>query len=148
MKYRLLVVAISLTALLAVACDESEEVSCPPIVVVNPDGLDNGWICNTHDECKYGICYRGELTEGGPGVGFCTKLCDCGEGSNCADDGGFTATDPYLKCQRPSGSANEPLKAFCAPQCYSLADCARYGDAFTSCAPPSSGVPKDFCRMD
>ncbi len=149
-SWRLLLVASCLVAFGLIACDEDPPPSCPAITVKYVDGLDNGMICAEDSECKYGICYKGELTAGAPDKGFCTKKCDCGEGSNCADDGMLTTTEPYLICQRPAGSANEPFKAFCIPQCLgSVDDCSRYGDGFTTCAQPSTGyTTRTVCRMD
>ena len=149
-SFRLILVASLLALFVTVACDEDPVPSCPPIVVKNADALDNGMICVEDADCKYDICYKGELTAGAPDKGFCTKKCDCGEGSACSDDGMLTTTEPYLICQRPAGSANEPFKALCIPQCLGgTADCERYGDGFTTCDQPSTGyTTRTVCRMD
>ena len=148
-SFGLILVVFFIAALGAIACDEKEPPSCTAIVAKNADALDNGMICVEDADCKYDLCYKGELTAGAPDKGFCTKRCDCGEGSACSDDGMLTSTEPYLICKRPAGIANEPFKAFCIPQCLgSTADCDRYGAGFTTCAPPSTGyTTRTVCRM-
>jgi hypothetical protein len=147
---RFAILAILILSLLVVsACDEALDEGCPAITVIHPEADEVGAQCAADEDCQFGMCYKGEMTTGA--AGFCSKPCDCGEGSDCADHGFFgESSEAYFLCQRPGAGSPDRvsgLTAFCAPQCFTLADCGEYGAFYTACDLPSSGSIRKFCQV-
>lgn len=125
--------------LLAVACsgDDGEFGECPhgAVTIRNEGGKAHGEPCTDPSECLYGYCYKSP-TVTKEQFGFCTKPCDCGEGSSCSDDG------PDFTCGRFS-SAVEDRPSVCVRACTSVADCPA---GYTACT-AAVGVTK-FCVVE
>lgn len=146
------ILALLILSLLVVsACDEALDEGCPAITVIHPEAGDMGAQCAADEDCQFGQCYKGEMTAGDAAIGFCSKPCDCGEGSDCADHGFFgDSSEALFLCQRPgAGSADRAsgLTAFCAPQCWTLAYCEAWGAFYNACDLPSSGSIRKFCQV-
>jgi len=130
---------------------------CRAIDFVNRDGKPLGAECTADADCGYGWCYKGSsITGGDKDLGFCARRCSCDYGgTGCSDDGFFLdesdrpTTEPLFYCQRPSvsGGSTDQEKAFCAPRCETVADCAEYSDIYTVCRAPDTGTPKKLCHV-
>lgn len=132
---------VLLATVLAAACTTATDTTgqCPfaSPVVKNQNGLLHGVACNADADCKYGVCTKAAMQQGGSSAtGVCTKQCSCGgETSTCSIDNDLNKGLSFTCIKAYSGSGSE-----CAAVCKSDADCQKINPAQPNCVDGVTGV--------
>ena len=115
--------------------------SHPDNAIIDASAGAHGSECTSNSDCQYGRCVSSPLITGGA-LSFCTKQCNCGANSVCADDVG--ANGEPATCLRFGATyyPDEPDTAYCAQICKSLDDCLALSAGYTHCETAPVGVQK------
>lgn len=115
--------------------------SHPDNAIVDDGAGEHGAECVSDTDCRYGRCVSSPLITG-DAFSFCTKQCNCGVNSECADDVG--ANGQPATCLRFGLTyyPDEPDTAYCHQVCTSLDDCLALSPNYTHCENAPVGVKK------
>ncbi len=106
-------------------------------VVKTTEGLLHGVGCQTDAQCKYGVCSKSAMQQGGTStVGVCTKQCSCGgPTSQCSIDNDSTKNLSFTCIKAYSGSGSE-----CGVICTSDKQCGDINPGQPFCVTGVKGV--------
>lgn len=106
-------------------------------VVKTTDGLLHGIACQTDAQCKYGVCSKTAMQQGGSSTqGVCTKQCSCGGAtSQCSADNDSVKNLSFTCIKAAVGSGSE-----CGVICTSDKQCADINPNQPFCVTGVKGV--------